>query len=159
MSRKSDVGAQVGQFPFAGVIGQADVEVMRERSRASRLRCPPGEDKARQEFRDEVDVNSVVSRYGENFFAPVNSGRDVDYDLDLMGAIEAVEASRAAWGKLPEKVRAKYRSWEQLQVAAHSGELAEFLKPSETPAAGAGGSGGSASGSAAGGGSEPPKGS
>lgn len=119
------------------------------RGRATLVMCTPEEDMARQEFKEQVDVNRVVSQYGTNLFV-MNHRGEFHQELDLTTAYQAVEESRAAWAKLPKEVRERYGSWDALQTAAESGELSEFLKP--PPASGGGlpdAGGGSPSDSAA----------
>lgn len=114
------------------------------------IACDPAEDKARQEFKEDSDINVQMRRYGVGHAFEVGS---VDYDLDLQASIEAVNAAHDAWRRLPANVRDKWPSWDALQAAAESGELSEFLKPAAAPDGGSSGAAaGSPSGSAAGGG-------
>lgn len=107
-----------------------------ERERRGQLTvivCPPEEDKARQEFAQQVDINRVVNQFGQNFHAmtPVSG---FDQDLDLQGAFAARAAAADAWERIPLKVRERFPSWAQLMAADKDGSLAAFLKPAEPPA-------------------------
>lgn len=88
------------------------------------LKCDPKEDRARQEFKADADVSTILSRFGAGatFGAPRGSSGEVDFDLDLQTAYRVVEESRQAWLRLPLEVRQKYRGWQELQAAVESGE-------------------------------------
>lgn len=124
---------------------------------AAATRCPPEEDRARQEFLKETQTSTLLERFGAGQpFPSAGSIRvgEVDYDMDLQGAIALVREAKDAWFRLPRAAREKYRSWDQLQAAIERGEYPE------KPAAAAGGgspaaAAGSPSDSAAG---EAPKG-
>lgn len=72
------------------------------------IACDPAEDKARQEFAADVDVNRIVRKYGVGlaFGAQPRYGEQ-DFDTDLlqlkMGARRLVEALRTAPAGLAEK--------------------------------------------------------
>lgn len=104
-----------------------------ERGQLCCIVCPPEEDKARQEFAQQVDINRVVNQFGQNFHAmtPVSG---FDQDLDLQGAFAARAAAADAWERIPLKVRERFPSWAQLMAADKDGSLAAFLKPAEPPA-------------------------
>lgn len=70
------------------------------------LFCTEEEDMTRQEFKDEVNVNIVVSRHGL-LSRPVQYG-DWDFDQDLTGSMQATREVQAAYEKLPEEVRVQY---------------------------------------------------
>lgn len=93
-----------------------------------------GQDMARQEFKNEADVNVILSRFGA--FAPqrfVEYGRAVDYGLDLQTALEAVAAARRAHGQLDQELRDKFPTWQSLLNALDSGEFK--LEANKPPAA------------------------
>lgn len=113
------------------------------------VKCDPKEDRARQEFKAEADVSTILARFGAGatFGAPRGSSGEVDFDLDLQTAYRVVAESREAWLRLPVDVRQRYRGWQELQAAVEAGEW-PFKKAPEAAAAGAAGSGASASDSA-----------
>lgn len=109
-------------------------------SDAAALDCSNLPDLARQEFKDEADVNHLMRRFGVGAFSPPNrpgSFGEVDWDMDLQNAMFAVGAADRMYRKLPPDLRAKYPSWETLLNALRNGELKIDLeaKPAEPPKA------------------------
>jgi len=95
----------------------------------------------RQEFKDDSDINFLIARYG----VLTNNGRtpqygEMDTDLDLQQAYQAVQVAENAFGDLPPQIRAKYGQWAALAQAIAFGETtldaeiaALAAKPAETP--------------------------
>lgn len=100
-------------------------------SEGTGLGCDPDEDVTRQEFKDECDVNKILSRLGAlPPSRPVHFGGDVDFDVDLLSAYEAVQRAREAYDALSPKIRAQYRDWQTLAADLVSGKLPEEAPPS-----------------------------
>lgn len=80
----------------------------------------------RQEFKDEVDINRIVSRFGLNAFAnsiqPPEFG-DRDFNLDLQTAQQVARDMREAWATLPPDLVKKYPTWLDLLAAVDNGEI------------------------------------
>lgn len=87
------------------------------------VRCDPAEDKARQEFKDESDVNVLLRRFGAGGFEarPVVYGTQ-DFDTDLQTVYAAAAVAQDGWLKLPEHVRRRYPGWPELLAAVDRGE-------------------------------------
>lgn len=87
--------------------------------------CPPEEDRTRQEFKEEADINVILRRAGAGGFEarPVSYGVQ-DLDLDLQGVYAAVEVAQEAWERLPGRLRKRYPSWAELLPALERGEAA-----------------------------------
>jgi len=85
------------------------------------LFCSEEEDMTRQEFKDEVNVNTVVSRHGLSS-RPVQYG-DWDFDQDLTGSMQATREVQAAYEKLPEEVRVQYPDMASVVRAIVTGGL------------------------------------
>lgn len=81
----------------------------------------------RQEFKDEADLNILLSRYGVAQMRPVQYGKEVDYTVDLQTAISALEAANAATFDVPEELRDKYPTWRHVLNGAESGEYHQDL--------------------------------
>lgn len=110
------------------------------------VRCPPEEDRARQEFKAETDTSYLLHRYG----VPNVPGEFgvMDFDVSLQSALHAHREAQEAFRRLPAELQAKYGSWERLFAAIQSGEY----QPAAASAGGSGDAGGgSPSDSAAGG--------
>lgn len=99
-----------------------------------------GDDKCRQEFGFDSDVNTIVARHG----VPLPSGShfgEVDYTHDLHARMNASIAASQAFQRLPLAIRERYSSWVEV-LAADPEELTALLKPApatpEAPPAPAG---------------------
>lgn len=89
--------------------------------------CSSLPDMARQEFKDEADVNKVLARYGvDGLQRPVEYSA-VDYDVDLQQSIQAIRDAERAIAKLPPELQAKYNTWERLMGGAYSGDFKRDL--------------------------------
>lgn len=90
------------------------------------IRCTAEEDMARQEYALQSDLAYQVQRFGVGQFG--RSGVQ-DFDLmDLTKALAVIEESQQRWLSLPKVVRDRYQSWQNVERAAESGELAQILK-------------------------------
>lgn len=106
-------------------------------SHASGIDCSTQDDTARQEFKDEADVNLMLGRYGVGLPQKQITYGETDFDLDLQTALEAVNTARTAYRELPPELRKMYPSWQTLLNALETGALKfDFSKktvPPETP--------------------------
>lgn len=86
---------------------------------------------ARQEYKDAVDTNYILRRFGVGDFSGLNQripiSDVVDYGMDLHDALhtalQAHAAARTAYDDLPEDIRRIYRSPEQFMDAIATGEV------------------------------------
>lgn len=83
----------------------------------------PDEDRTRQEFKADADVNVIVRRFGPNAFAGGEYGSQ-DFDLDLLQVQEATRTALKGFSRLPEAVQARYRDVESYLAAFATGDLA-----------------------------------
>lgn len=81
----------------------------------------------RQEFRDEADINIILSRFGAAQQRTDGIYTDTDYTLDLQQAFAAVEAAQKANLNVPPELRDKYPSWKEVLTGAESGEYERDL--------------------------------
>lgn len=103
------------------------------------------DDKTRQEFKQEADINTLMSKFGA--LPPTRlPGGEWDFDLDLQTAFEAVRIVRDGFRRLPQEVRDLYPTPQALVDAILRGEV---IHKSETDAAGSSGAAGADSASAA----------
>lgn len=82
-------------------------------------------DLARQEFAKESDINQIMKRFGAGdqiMSRPFNTG-DVDFDMDLLQAIDADRAVRNAWASFSPELRTKYPNLEEIFYALQNGSL------------------------------------
>lgn len=80
-------------------------------------------DRSRQEYKDEADINYMLSRFGitQPRGAPVYG--EWDDTLDLQTAIESVREAHAAYRRVPQELRNKFSSMEELLLALNNGSL------------------------------------
>lgn len=112
-------------------------------SLAGAIQCSPDEDMARQEFKQEADINFLLRKYGVVPQRPVSYG-EVDFDLDFQQARLAMREVSEGYARLSPEVRERYPSLEALLAAIANGEAVDL-----TPAPAGAGSGSPASGGAA----------
>lgn len=163
MVKKQHDDSAVEVAPFAipevfeefrsGVRGQ---ETVRLDMKFPGVVCTPEEDKARQEYALQSEIGYQISKFGVGH--PIQYG-NVDYDsMDLTKAYALIQESQQAWLRLPRAIRDRYQSWANVEAAAKTGELDQFIKAHVGSAAVAEPAGASPSESAAGEGAKPPKG-
>lgn len=98
-------------------IDQLDLEY----SIMTALDCSDLPDMARQEFKDETDVNKILQRYGIDGMLRKPEYGEVDYNMDLQQSIDAIRDAERAIAKLPPELREKYGTWEKLFAGAYNG--------------------------------------
>jgi hypothetical protein len=82
---------------------------------------------ARQEFKDEADVNIIMRRYGADAPLKPTSYGEQDFDLDLQQALASIDSAQRMFAKLPSNIQEKYQSWQNVLNAAANGGLAADL--------------------------------
>lgn len=94
------------------------------------LDCSESPDTARQEFKNDADVNKLLARYG---VGPIPQRatvfQEVDYDLDLQTAMYSIEAAQRAYAKMPASLRDKYRDWRDVLNGIYTGQFKIDLAP------------------------------
>lgn len=98
-----------------------------EVSRATILDCSASRDMARQEFKDDADINVILSRFGLSTTNRTPTYGEIDYTLDLQTALGAIAQSQSAYRRLSPELKAKYPTWQKLVNAMASGHLAKDL--------------------------------
>lgn len=80
-------------------------------------------DMARQEFKQEADINVQLAKFG--VFAPQRQlyFGDVDYGLELQEALAAIADAKTAWRQMPDEIQKRYRTWQSLLNALETGEI------------------------------------
>lgn len=81
-------------------------------------------DVTRQEYRDDVEVNLQLKRYGVH--VPIRQGGEFterDYTLDLQQAIYSTEQAHNTWLHLPREIRQKYPTWKHMLDGMANGHL------------------------------------
>lgn len=89
-------------------------------------------DMARQEFAKDADINYMLSKFGITPERGAPTFGEWDDTLDLQQALTSVAEARTAYRGLPEKLRNKFGSMEQLLTAYNNGSL--VITDAEQPA-------------------------
>lgn len=94
----------------------------------------PNVDRARQDGKADADINRILTRFGVQ--TPTRGlgqfGTEVDYNIDLQQALHSIAEAKHAHRNLPENLRRKYPTWQQLVTALDSGAL-RLLPEDPTP--------------------------
>lgn len=108
---------------------QADIGVEDQLLDASD--SPDNPDRARQEYKQDADINYMLSRFGITQPRGTPTYGEWDDNIDLQQALDAVAEARAGYRNLPEELRNKFGSMEDLLRAVENGSL--VLKDEEAP--------------------------
>lgn len=93
-----------------------------------------GRSMARQEFRDEMDINTILDRFKVTGVLPpmkTPTYGDQDFDLDLHTGFIALSQAQDAFWKLPPELREKYKSPAGMLDAVHTGEFKKDIEAIE----------------------------
>lgn len=93
--------------------------------------APDNKDMTRQEFRDEADINYMLSRFGITQPRGTPVYGEWDDTIDLQVALQSVSDARTAYQQLPENLRDKFPSMEAMLTALENGSL--LIKNEEAP--------------------------
>lgn len=109
-------------------------------SNATGLICDEN-DLTRQEFKDDTDINVLMSKFGVmpgTNDKPIQ-GAEIDYDLDLQVALQTLHDARKGFNALPDDVRDKYGTLAAFLAAVEDGTFetpeAEAKRKADTEAA------------------------
>lgn len=92
-------------------------------SQATALDMSESKDLARQEFRDEADINIILKKFGVTSHGITPRFQEVDYDADLQSALGAIAEARRVHADIDPELRKKYPTWQSLLNAMATGEL------------------------------------
>lgn len=86
------------------------------------------EDQARQEFRADTDVETILKRHGGAALRPAEPlsgyGQVVDYDTDLAAALTMVQDAKRAYDGAPADIRKRFPTYGAFVQAVQSGLVA-----------------------------------
>lgn len=102
-------------------------DLAEEYSRLIQIDCSDMPDMTRQEFKQETDINYLISRFGANTPLRQPIYGEIDYDMDLQRALTALSDAKQAIRKLPEPIRTKYAHLHRFIQGIESGELKDDL--------------------------------
>lgn len=87
----------------------------------SGLDCSGFEDLTRQEFKDEVDINTIIRRFP--IVPQIHERGEADYTTTLHDVFIQGERLRERYELLPKAVRARYKNWFEVMDAAVRGDI------------------------------------
>lgn len=84
----------------------------------------------RQEFKDEADINNILTRFGVAQQRPLRYGDEIDYSTDLQDALHALDQVQGINDTVvPPELKEKYGDdWRKLLNAVESGEYQHDLE-------------------------------
>lgn len=88
-------------------------------------------DTARQEFKEEADVNHMLSKFSITPERGAPTYGEWDDTMDLQQALQSVAEARAAYTDLPDEIKAKFSSMEELLKAYNNGSF--VIKDGDVP--------------------------
>lgn len=106
---------------------QADDEQSKYSLRSA-LDCSDSKDMARQEFKEETDINILLAKFGVNQQQRQPQYGEADYTVDLQQSLHAVEQTKQAHKHLSPEIKSKYPTWQSMLDGMASGELAKDLE-------------------------------
>lgn len=116
-----------------------------EASLDSGLFCPPEEGVTQQQFAEEVDINTIVKRFGLTGELPdvvkIPQSGDFTSVVDFKSAMDAIRSAEAGFMELPADLRARFENDPQrlMDFMENPGNLDEARKlglvnkPAEVP--------------------------
>lgn len=93
--------------------------------------CSGDNDMARQEYKDEADINYMLSKFGITQPRGTPVYGEWDDTVDLQSALQSVSDARAAFKELPDQLKNKFHRMEDLLTALENGSL--VIKNEEAP--------------------------
>lgn len=100
-------------------------------SQATALDCniEGNKDMARQEFKEEADINNILTRFGvhDQQRTMIHFG-EADYTIDLQQAMHSVHDAQRAYSRMDPEIRKLYPSFDKFLRGMSSGDLAKDLE-------------------------------
>lgn len=108
---------------------QADIGLVDETLDASA--SEHNKDTARQEFKNEADINYMLSRFNVTSPRGTPTYGTWDDSITLQSALDSVREARAGYTTLPDELRKKFPTMEAMLVAVDNGSLVIRTKEEE----------------------------
>lgn len=97
-------------------------------SRAGALDCTSSKDMARQEFKDDADINIMLSRFGVNQQQRTTTPfGEADYTIDLQQAMHSINQTQRAYQRMDPEIKRIYPTYEQFIKGVATGDLKKDL--------------------------------
>lgn len=90
---------------------------------------PENKDMARQEFKDDADINNLLKRFGvDNQQRTVTQFGDADFTIDLQQAMHSVNDAQRAYSRMNPDIKKLYPTFDRFLRGMNSGDLAKDLQ-------------------------------
>lgn len=105
----------------------------RQYSKRGGLDCSQSKDMARQEFKQEADINVMLSRFGVNQQqrTTVQFG-EADYTVDLQQAMHSINETQRAYARMDPAIRKIYPNYQKFVQGVMAGAVSKDLARLET---------------------------
>lgn len=90
-------------------------------------------DMARQEYKEEADINYMLSRFGITQPRGTPTFGETDDTIDLQIALNSVREARTGYKTLPQELRDKFPSMEDMLRAVENGSLVIKTEDAKQP--------------------------
>lgn len=99
--------------------------------------CSEDPDLVRHEFDDDADINKLLPKFGTTLPMRPPIFADIDFTQDLQSSFQSIRDLQDAYARLPQDLRASYKTWDDLLRAIDAQELKiNFTEqPAEQPPA------------------------
>lgn len=93
----------------------------------------PDDDLTRQEFKDDLDLKTIIMRHGGPPELNAPTFGEIDFDVDLAGAFRQIDMAQRAYAELPPEIQKKYPSTQAIIVGLANGQLANDIEQANKP--------------------------
>lgn len=99
-----------------------------EYSRKVVLTCEGSKDVARQEFKQDADINVMLSRFGVNQQQRTTHFGQQDFTIDLQQGLNAIEETKRVYNRMSPDIKKIYSTYEKFIVGIESGAVAKDME-------------------------------
>lgn len=90
--------------------------------------CSNDKDMARQEAKDDADINIMLSRFGVNHQQRTLTFGEQDYTIDLQQGLAAIEQTKRVYHRMADEIKAIYPNFEKFVQGMRTGAVAKDLE-------------------------------
>lgn len=100
-----------------------------EYSRKTALDCSDSKDMARQEFKDDADINIMLSRFGVNQQQrTMTQFGEADFTIDLQQAMHSINETQRAYTRMDPEIKKIYPTYENFVRGVQTGAVEKDLE-------------------------------
>jgi len=90
--------------------------------------CSQSQDMARQEFKDDADINIMLSRFGVNQQQRQVHFGDADFTIDLQQGLAAIEQTRRVYNRATPEIKNLFPTYEKWMTGMNNGQVAKEME-------------------------------